>query len=192
MKLLLICAAVVLGFTLWCSTARTPVPPSAPPETVSVAIVNDAMRRQVHELALSPKVVATGIVLADVWNNERMMLYYEITDRQLDLMFKKYIARFGFKQVIFTPDSEPNEQHTADVMDVMNGKTVCTSFNKTILAQNMAELKTKISTACMYGMPFANARYRHYILVFLSEPLTFKENKNLDEEVRVLKQTMVF
>lgn len=183
---------VALSYFLLTPQARQDALLVVPPETVNVALVTDDMRKQVHSLVQQPKVIATGIVLADIWNNERMALYYEVNDGELNKMLNQYIAKFGFKQVIFVPNSEPNELHTQNVLDVINGGSVCTPFDKTLLAKNMPILNDKIKSACMYGVPFTNARYRHYVLMFLSEPDTPSLQFELEPHVDAVKKTMVF
>lgn len=172
----LILSSAILVFTLRINTPNLP----------NLARISYDLEQKVHELSTLSGVLGAGIVIADTKLNERMMLTYRVNDEEAMWMFRRLAVTHGFKVPLFNAQG-PN---THQMVDVLNGGSTCFPFKMTVMAAQMPSLIDKIKSACLFGMPYIDSRYRHYILFFTNMEMTlmdFEEHlSHIDQTKQIL------
>ena len=152
-------------------------------EGPDLARISKTLESKIDDLSMLPGVLGAGVVMADLKNNERMMLTYNVNDREAMWMFRQLALSHGVRVPLFNLGG-PNTLH---LLDVMNGGNYCFDFKDTVMASQMPPLKEKIKSACLFGMPFINAQFRHYILFFTNKPMTlddFVQHEHLIDQTK--------
>ena len=135
-------------------------------------------------LSKLPGILGAGIVVVDPKLNERMMLVYNVPDQETMRMLSEFTLIHGLKQSLF----DIGGRNTTGILEVINGGSTCMPFKTTVMASQMPKLTAKIKTACLFGMPLMDMRYRHYFLFFTSKDMTLRDFEKHQPMIERAKQ----
>lgn len=159
---------------------------------VDVTRVTAQLRSHTDHLSVAPHVLGAAVIQANVFSNERTPVYYHVSDDATAALVRRYVVLHGLRQVIFTRREEARDS-TLDMLSVMNGGAVCTPFTATMMWRTMPEMGDRVKGVCLFGMPFLDARYRHYVLLFLDREHTVEEADTvMHDRVEAVKHAMYF
>ena len=148
--------------------------------------VTPQLDASVEKLVHLPNVAIAGVAIADVVQNTRQPLVSHFRDKAIRGQIAQYIALHTDIQPVFTP----NGPNTLGILDVVNGGNNCAPFTTTIMYSMMPELGATLKTACLFGMPFIDPRYRHYVLIFFTTEVTLADMGPYEEAIDKVKQAM--
>lgn len=146
--------------------------------------VTPQLDASVEKLVHLPNVAIAGVVIADVVQNTRQPLVSHFRDKAIRGQIAQYIALHTDIQPVFTS----NGPNTLGILDVVNGGNNCAPFTTTIMYSMMPELGKTLKTACLFGMPFIDPRYRHYVLIFFTTEVTLADMGPYEEAIDKVKQ----
>lgn len=148
--------------------------------------VTPDVRSDVQTLSYLPNVVGAGVVIADMKSNRREMLTYQVNDVRDMALFIEYMAIFGTSLTVFNQHG-PN---TIQMLDVLNGGSVCFPFSASVMAHQMPKLNTRVKTMCLFGLPFVEPRYRHYILILTNAHMSMTDFAQYEHLIGQTKQNL--
>jgi hypothetical protein len=118
------------------------------------------------------------VMSADIQSNSRRVLYYFMSDPEINGYFDIYFHRKAISdnEPLFLKKSDGVEIN-ARTIRLINHEVVCTPYSATLASKFIPEISDKVASVCSFAVPPSYGQFTGMVSIYLSKTPTMKQRE---------------